>query len=188
MFGRKQRSEALEWLGGEPWRCAGCGAVHREMFALACVTPDAWQGPEDYAHNGALDLDGDFLSEDFCVLDGEHFFVRCTVEIPVHGLAEKFSFGVWSTLSRANFDLYVDAFDSGAYADMGPWFGWFSNQIPLFGTTLNQKCRVHPQLERQRPVLSMIDADHPLSIAQAEGVSPERAMAFYAYYGCVPAR
>ncbi|MES2442744.1 MAG: DUF2199 domain-containing protein [Pseudomonadota bacterium] len=186
MFGRRKRSEALEWLSGKPWHCAGCGVVHDEMFALACTAPDAWQGPVEYAPNGAIEPGGDFLSEDFCMLRGEHFFIRCSVEIPVHGLAGKFSFGVWSTLSRANFAKYLDGFDNGDYPDFGPWFGWFSNDLRLFGTTLNQKCQVHPQRERHRPVLSMIDSGHPLAIAQAEGVSPEQAMGFYAYYGCTP--
>jgi hypothetical protein len=185
MFGKKPPS-ALDYLTGTPWRCAGCGAVHREMFALACVTPEQWTGPDDYAPNHELRLDGDFLSEDFCVMGGQYFYVRCTVEVPVHRLADKFSFGVWSTLSRENFDIYVDGFDHSDYANMGPWFGWFSNRLPMFGETLNQKCRVHPQLNRQRPVLSLLDPDHPLSIAQDRGVSPEDAMGYYARYGCRP--
>ncbi len=54
-------------------------------------------------------MDGDFLSEDFCVLDGEHFINRCVLPIPVIGLNEHFGFGCRSTLSRANFDNYIAA-------------------------------------------------------------------------------
>lgn len=179
--------QALEWLNGKPWLCAACATLHDEMFALACFRPDTFEGPEEYEPNHDLRMDGDFLSEDFCVLRGEHFFVRCSLEIPIHGVEEKFSFGVWSTLSRTNFDLYLDGFDDGAYPDMGPWFGWLSNDLSFFGPTLNIKARVHPQLGRQRPVISLIDEDHPLAIAQARGISPARAMEIYAYYGHEPA-
>ena len=186
MFGKKQ-TRALELLTGTPWLCAACGTSHVGLFALACFAPDAWTGAEDYVPNHALRLDGDFLSEDFCVLRGEHFFVRASFEIPIHGMGEKFSFGVWATLSRDNFDIYLDAFDDGIYSDMGPWFGWFSNDLKVFGSTINLKARVHPQLERQRPAVSLIDADHPMAIAQGDGISPERALELYAFYGHRPA-
>ena len=187
MFGRKKRLRAIDRLNGASWHCAGCGQTHRGMFSLAASSPDVWEGAEAPEANSCLRLDGDFLSEDFCVLRGEHFFVRCSFEIPVHGLPEAFGFGIWSTLSRANFELYLDGFDSGEYAEMGPWFGWFSNELQPFGPTLNQKCQVHPQLHRRRPLISMLDPANPLAIAQEEGISPERVMDLYAYYGCHPA-
>lgn len=186
MFGKKKPSRSLDYLTGTPWLCVACGVEHRDRFSLACFAPDQWEGAEDYAPNSALVLDGDFLSEDFCVLRGEHTFVRCSLEIPIHGVAEKFSFGVWSTLAADKFDLYLDAFDTGVYEDMGPWFGWLSNDLAPFGSTLNIKCRVHPQLGRLRPVISVSDPAHPLAIAQDEGITPERAMELYAFYGHVP--
>ena len=157
------------------------------MFDLVAFAPDFWEGPEDYEPNSSLRMEGDFLSEDFCVLRGEHYFVRCVFDIPVHGMEEKFGFGLWSTLSRRNFDLYVDGFDDGRYEDLGPWTGWFSNRIATFEDTLNQACWVHPQLDRQRPVISLEDDDHPLAIAQREGISAERVLEIYAKYGHVTA-
>lgn len=157
------------------------------MFDLVAFAPDFWEGPEDYEPNSSLRMEGDFLSEDFCVLRGEHYFVRCVFDIPVHGMEEKFGFGLWSTLSRWNFDLYVDGFDDGRYEDLGPWTGWFSNRIATFEDTLNQACWVHPQLDRQRPVISLEDDDHPLAIAQREGISAERVLEIYAKYGHVTA-
>ena len=157
------------------------------MFDLVAFAPDFWEGPEDYEPNSSLRMEGDFLSEDFCVLRGEHYFVRCVFDIPVHGMEEKFGFGLWSTLSRRNFDLYVDGFDDGRYEDLGPWTGWFSNRIATFEDALNQPCWVHPQLDRQRPVISLEDDDHPLAIAQREGISAERVLEIYAKYGHVTA-
>jgi len=185
LFGRRQRS-ALDVLQGASWTCAQCGADHEGMFDLAADAPVHWDGAEVYEPNGALRRDGDFLSEDFCVLGGEHFFVRCVFDIPVHGMAEKFGLGVWSTLSRANFDKYVDGFDSGQYSDLGPWSGWFANSFKPFASSTNQACWVHPQLGRQRPTLSLQDNGHELAIAQHEGITPERLLEIYAANGHGP--
>lgn len=186
LFGRRKPS-ALDLLRDTPWTCAQCGIEHRGLFDLAAFAPDQWEGKEEYEPNSALRLEGDFLSEDFCVLRGEHFFVRCVFDIPVRGLAEKFGYGVWSTLSRANFERYVDAFDTGACSDMGPWSGWFSNRLSTFQDSLNQACWVHPQLDRQRPVISLDDPDHELARAQQDGVMPERLLELYAAHGHGPA-
>jgi hypothetical protein len=156
------------------------------MFDLAAFAPDQWEGSETYEPNGALRLEGNFLSEDFCILRGEHFFVRCVFEIPVRGLADKFGYGVWSTLSQANFELYVDGFDDGVHSDMGPWFGWFSNRLPTFQHSLNQACRVHPQLDRQRPVISLDDPHHELARVQRDGITPERLLELYEAHGHSP--
>lgn len=156
------------------------------MFDLAASKPDFWQNPEVREPNSALRMDGDFLSEDFCVIDGQHFFVRCVLDIPVHGLDQWFGYGVWSTLSRANFDKYVEGFDDGNYEDFGPWTGWFSNNLRVFGETLNLPCWVEPQQERQRPLIDFGDLDHPIALAQREGISAERVLEIYAAYGHAP--
>src|SRR5258708_11551929 len=49
-----------------------------------------------------------FLSEDFCVLEDEHFFVRGVLLIPIIGTGTSLGYGVWSTLSRANFQIYLE--------------------------------------------------------------------------------
>jgi len=185
-FRRSTPSSALELLHSKTWTCANCGLAHEGMFDLASFAPDHWEGEEVYQPNSALRLDGDFLSEDFCVLRGEHFFVRCVFDIPVHGLAEKFGLGVWSTLSRTNFEKYVDGFDDGRYADMGPWTGWFSNSVKPFAFSVNEPCWVYPQLGRQRPTITLDNGEHELAVAQYDGISPERLLEIYAANGHGP--
>jgi hypothetical protein len=78
------------------WRCTGCATSHRGLFDLASLRPEAWNGSEQYVPNSAALSETNFLSEDFCVLDGKHFFVRCVLLIPLVGAAgESFGFGVW---------------------------------------------------------------------------------------------
>ena len=159
------------------------------MFDLAAHAPDPWTGPAEYQPNSAMVLDGDFLSEDFCILQGEHFFVRGVVEIPVFGIANSLGLGCWTTLSRENFDRYVDGFDTGYYGNVGPWSGWLSNRIlPFMERESNfLPSHVRPRAGRMRPLIDVAIDGHPLAAAQEEGISPEEVLAVYAIHGHSPA-
>lgn len=156
------------------------------MFDLAPFAPDPWGGETDYARNSDVTLEGDFLSEDFCVMDGKYFMVRCVIEIPVHGLEHSFGFGCWGSLSQTNFETYLEQFDSGNYQGVGPWSSWLCNRFCDYIGTDPVSCRMYPQLDRQRPVLKVQDEDHPLGRDQREGVSPERVLEYYQHYGHSP--
>lgn len=169
------------------WRCSNCDELHHGVMDLAAFAPDPWGGDEQYEPNSALRLDGDFLSEDLCVIGGEHFFVRAILEIPVQGLSDVWAFGCWTTLSRTNFELYLDGFDVGEYLDAGPWFGWLSNHLKGIYEGDPEPVDVYPQQDRQRPYLILQNADHPLARAQYEGIEPEALLTLFRAYGHGPA-
>lgn len=182
-FQRNRPKSAIEILNSSEWMCANCDQPHCGMIDLAAHAPDPWRGAVTYQPNAELQLDGDFLSEDFCVMGGKYFFVRCVLEIPVDGLAEKFGFGCWGTLSRHNFELYIDGFNNGDYANMGPWNSWLSNQLLDYIGDEPEACSMYPQLDRQRPVLLLADEQHPLGLDQRNGVSAEAILEIYRFYG-----
>lgn len=185
-FGRKQRGATARLASGK-WRCADCGEEHGWPFDLAASAPNAWPHEVEYAPNSMLRTHADFLSEDFCVLDGEHFMIRAVLPVPVIGLNHRFAFGCWSTLSRENFDKYVDGFDSGEYVDMGPWSGWLMNRLRGFGEDPDPiAVHVQPLAGRQRPELWVMDESHPLSDAQQHGITAERMLEIFAEYGHAP--
>lgn len=184
--GFRRRKSLAERLTGT-WRCATCDELHVGLMDIAAFAPDPWPHAEEREPNDAIRLDGDFLSEDFCVLDGKHFLVRAVLEIPVHGLSEKFGFGCWSTLSRENFDKYLEGFDDGAYPDWGQWTGWLCNTLETYIGTEPQSVYVYPQPDRQRPTLRIMDETHPLAIDQEEGIDIERLIEILRFYGHAPA-
>jgi len=191
-FGPKSRAAAprsdatIELLKAD-WRCSCCGELHHGLMDIAADSPDPWPHERAYEPNSALRLEGDFLSEDFCVLDGEHFFVRSVLEIPVHGLDSPWGFGCWATLSRANFEKYIAGFDDGEYEDNGPWFGWLSNQLKIYFEDPDPiAVDVFPQANRQRPKLFAKDEGHPLAIAQRDGITPEAMLTLLRSYGHGP--
>lgn len=182
-FRKKRPPDALAILSGAEWKCAGCDDVHRGMFDLAAFAPDPWSGPITYEPNSALTLEGDFLSEDFCVLGGRNFLVRCVLDFPVEGLEQSFGFGCWGTLSKENFELYVSRFDDADYAGLGPWTSWLCNDVMQLVGSEPIGCHMFPQLDRQRPVLKVMDDEHPIALMQAQGIAPEDVLGIYRMNG-----
>jgi len=171
-------------LHDRDWICPCCGEKHRGVFDIACGKPDFWQGPEENRPNSAVLTSSNLLTEDFCVLNGEHFFVRCVLRLPITGTVdEHFAYGVWATLSKKTFDIYLDVFDAGNAGDLGPWLGRLSNRLPGYPDTLNLKCHVCPQDNRQRPHIELEPTDHPLAIEQQRGIAFDRLLEIYALNG-----
>ena len=181
-WGKRAPPDAAGQLRSGRWQCKTCGTEHRWPFDLAAHAPEPWTGPPEYEPNSALRMDDDFLSEDFCILGGKYFMIRGVLPIPVHGM-EDFGFGCWSTLSRANFDKYIAGFDSGDYPDRGPWSGWLCNRLADYVGPDPLALRVEPRPDRQRPLLWVQDDDHPLAIAQEEGITPDQVMELFRFYG-----
>ncbi|MEJ7935771.1 DUF2199 domain-containing protein [Sphingobium sp. AN558] len=189
MFGfRNKPPTAAQLLRDGSWRCDSCDAVHGWPFDLAARAPDPWPHGQEYQPNGALRMDGNFLSEDFCVLDGKYFMIRAVLTLPVQGLDEPFGFGCWSTLSRDNFDKYLEEFDGGCEADETLLSGCLCNRLADYVGTDPLAIWVQRRPNRQRPLLWVMDDDHPLAIAQEEGISADRMLEIFDTYGHGPKR
>jgi hypothetical protein len=171
-------------IHNRPFACPSCKGTHSGLFDLFCVRPEQWPDTEEYSPNAVVRESDHFLSEDFCILNGEHFFVRSILLMPILGAQnQSFGFGVWSTLSGNNFRIYVDRFDDGDYDGLGPWFGWFSNRLKGYPDTLNLKCQVHPRGNRQRPLVELEPIDHPLVAESRHGITLDRLLELYALSG-----
>ena len=190
-FGRGKRKaprSAADRLASGSWTCSSCDATHGWPFDLAAAAPDCWPHDRVHAPNSMIRFDGDFLSEDFCVMDGEYFMVRCVLSFPVIGVPGEFGWGCWSTLSRENFETYVMGFDEGVYENDGPWTGWLMNGLAdMTDGKEPLELWVEPQPGRQRSRLWAAREGHPLKRAQQDGITAERMLEIFAYYGHAPA-
>jgi len=185
MLGQDGEDPRWRRLNDHTWDCASCGTQHRGLFDLSSARPEAWPDGEEWRPNLEVIESSHVLAEDFCILNGEHFFVRCLLLLPIRGVGADaiFGFGIWSTLSKKNFELYVDTFDSGDQGNLGPWFGWLSNRLHGYPDTLNLKCQIHPRANRQRPFVELESVDHPLAIEQRDGITLDRLLDIYAENG-----
>jgi len=152
------------------FKCSKCGEWH-EGF------PDMGYSMPFYANeiSEAERAKRVFLTSDLCVIDDKDFFVRCMLRLPIKGTDTDFGWGVWSTLSEANFVRYQKHYDD----DMSGWepmFGYLSNRLPEYPDTLSLKLSVQPQAKGLRPNLALEPTAHPLAVDQREGMTLERAI------------
>jgi hypothetical protein len=150
------------------FRCVTCGQEHEGLPDLGMEAPDPYlEVPEaERALRTTITPDRCTVRDD----DGEHYFVRGVLLIPVHGQDEPFGIGVWVSQSRRNFDRYA------ADEEMAPTFGWLVSRLAHYDeTTYLLKTRVHFRHRAQRPTVELEPTDHPLAVEQRRGISLRRA-------------
>jgi hypothetical protein len=152
----------------EGFECHLCGGWHEGL-----PLDYAYDAPYHWSENLRSDADS-FLNSDFCVIRKHDFFVRALIEIPVIGSEHPFRWGVWTTLSKSNFDKMTSLWDDPKLLDEPAYFGWLSNSIDLYPETLNLKTNVQSRKVEERPYLLLEPTDHPLAIEQRTGITVER--------------
>lgn len=165
-----QTSETRSRPGGE-WRCVSCGSTHTGLaYSFAAPAPDAWA-----ALRGQPRPESELGGEQ-CVIGGEHFFIRGLIEIPVRGGEHPvFSWNVWSSLSRENFERASALWHSPDRVKEPPYFGWMSVELaPVYPPTTNLKLNLHTRELGRRPFLEVEPTSHPLAVEQREGITVER--------------
>ncbi len=164
--------------------CLSCRTLHKGLLDLGSDRPSVGISDLPVELNGELRLSGNFLSEDFCVLNGESFMIRTVLELPVLGIDDvDFGFGVWSSLSRENFDRYVETFDSGNQEPLLPMFSWLMSMLHGYPETFALQTRVHPRNGRQRPLVELRPCENPLFVEQRDGITFDRILDIYALNG-----
>lgn len=116
------------------------------------------------------------LSSDLCVIDEDAYFIRGLIEIPIRNHQESLGIGAWVSQKEENFRAYEENFDS---PEIGPFFGWLSSDFVYGGArTLNLKTMVRFQRGNLRPNIELEPTDHPLAVAQRDGITLDEAWSF----------
>ncbi|TYP72088.1 hypothetical protein BCM02_109367 [Paenibacillus methanolicus] len=150
------------------YTCSCCGEYHDEL-----PTSYGTEAPVYYELASPEEREQRFeLSEDLCVMDNEHFFIRGCLEIPIIGTDEQFIWGAWVSLSEANYRKVHDHGDEPEQLEA--MLGWFSTVLPDYPDTLNLKAKVHHRLGGMRPYIELEPTEHPLAVESREGMTVER--------------
>lgn len=148
--------------------CHTCGEYHDYLPMSVGV---------DFPYNWGEPNDDDPRDLDYCTIeaDGIHYFIRGTLEIPVINGPGPFVWGVWTTLSEANYNRAIQIHkDDAARSTEEPYFGWLASSLPGYPETLNLKTNVHLRPHGFRPWIELEPTDHPLAIEQREGITMSR--------------
>jgi hypothetical protein len=152
------------------FKCKTCGKIHEGSPSFSF--PHPW-------HYGTLteeDKTKARLTSDLCAItheQGTDRFVRVVLEIPIHGVEEPFTWGVWVSLSEENFKRYLDMWEDPNESDS--YFGWFCNRLPYYADTLSLKTRVRPRKGGTRPYLELERNGHLLAEHLYDGITIQKA-------------
>ena len=149
--------------------CAACGAHHEGSPSVGYDAPYYWTKSHDEDRSGASRL-----SKDLCKIEDRDYFIRCVLEMPIHGVDEPFLWGVWVTQSQKNFELYAETFDD---TPDNLTFGYLANRLPGYAETLSLQLKARWQAGgRSRPLVELRPCDHTLYTDWSKGISWERAI------------
>jgi hypothetical protein len=163
-------SQAEKPVGG--WTCPCCGDRIDDLPALAFTTPGNYPQLKLWERVRL----GSRANDIYIDRKNGYTFVRCVLSLPMIDRTTTLDWGVWCSLSAENFARYRRSYRSRKQSELGPMFGWFSSHCPGYPETFGLKAQVHPQDERQRPLVELDETDHPLSIDQRNGITFERAL------------
>ena len=156
------------------FRCSSCGEVHRGMPGFDADAPSSIHDMSESERATRC-----LLRSDDCVLDGQFYFVRGCIELPVHGHGERFTWGVWASLSETSYRKWVDASSLEVRSGIGPFFGWLNTGLKPYPETVNLKTRVHLRNGGARPFIELEPTNHPLAVEQRKGIPPARVAELY---------
>jgi hypothetical protein len=160
------------------YTCNCCGKYHEEI-------PKSYGNPAPVYYYDAAPKEREDrfeLAEDLCIMDNEHFFIRGCIEIPIIGTDEHLIWGVWVSLSEANFNKIKAHWNKQELLE--PMFGWISTDLSCYPDTVNLKAMVHPRPDGIRPFIELEPTDHPLAVEFRDGVTIERVQEIAVQY-CV---
>lgn len=168
----------------------GCGQHHIGLFPIHLQHPMGWPGSREYQPDEQLRLDGDFLSANYCVLEGKYFAMRMRLPIQIYGAAPlAFVYTVWASLNRPDFEGYVEARRSNrldnrarAQARLVNRISGYPDTGSLMGTAFQQEDGGQPLLLVHGPQPDN-SPDHPLIHEQRIGIGFDRVLALFAAYG-----
>jgi hypothetical protein len=92
------------------------------------------------------------------------------------GSEEVFLWGLWASLKEEVFNEISDFWqEEGRERLHGPFKGRLANLLAVYPDSLNAKLRIILQPVGARPLFTVEEPEHPLSLAQASGVSKSEA-------------
>ena len=149
--------------------CGFCGEEHVGAPSVAYKAPDSCHAiSEDQRSNDTR------LQADFCMVEARDYFVRCTLEIPIHDHDDTFMWGVWLRVAYEEFIDYWAHFEKNDRE--GRYTGWLGNRLPVYPDKLRLAGCAILQPNGKRPAIELDRTDHPLSLDFYNGISWDRAV------------
>ncbi|MEQ1570836.1 MAG: DUF2199 domain-containing protein [Myxococcota bacterium] len=91
------------------------------------------------------------LTADGCVIDDREFYAKGLLSLPVRDTGAALTWGVWVSLSEADFRAYADLFPDEARQPGAYFIGWIANVVPGFTGEAPLAAKLHVRECREDP-------------------------------------
>ena len=115
------------------------------------------------------------VANDAAVLDGERYFVRAVVELPIPELDDRFAYGTWVEVAEDDYRRLGELWYDPAQAEAPPFRGRIANELEPYVHTVGLPVELRLHSVDQLPAARLADSDHPLVRDQRAGISRERS-------------
>ena len=167
-----------------------CGERHVGLFPVNMLIPAVWDGPKDYAPDEEVQLDGTFISSNYCVWQGQNFAMRMRMPLQMSGAAPAaFMYTVWAAVERPSLEAYLAARQQGALNNETRFQARLINRIAGHHDTSNLMGVAFQQEDGWPPLLLLTGQqpyanrpDHPILSEQRHGIGLDRALELFAAY------
>jgi hypothetical protein len=116
------------------------------------------------------------VGSDQCILDGEEFYIRGCIELPIRDAEEIFLWGVWARVHEADYDEIAENWETeGREKRIGPYKARLANSLSIYPQTLNLILEIKIQPVGTRPRFFLEDEVHPMTVEKKTGLAREKA-------------
>jgi hypothetical protein len=119
-----------------------------------------------------------WVGDDSAVLrqaDGDRYFVRGLLELPIDGEEGYFGYGSWIEVSKADFEALGELWHDRDGWRSGPFAGTLANELAPYFATVGLPLQIRLRDVKLLPLVELEEANHELVRAQQHGISPHRA-------------
>ena len=149
------------------FKCPNCEKDH--------IGPPSFEleGPDNYIALSPEDKSNTLHTTDLCQV-GNDYFIRCILEVPIKDMDENFTWGVWVSQSKENFEYYSKHINDDL--SNRKTFGWLCNNLPGYSNTFGLETTVQFQSNNLRPVIHIHESENQLSQDFHGGMTLEKAL------------
>lgn len=153
------------------YKCSSCNELHEGLPDVAFGSPDAYDmlSEEERAERA-------LINEDFCIIDGTRYFLRCIAEAPIEGYSEQFGWGVWCEVPWAGFKKVWEAYSFQDAVQELVFSGTIANALKHYPDTLGLPCQVELRSDDMRPHVRTLESGHQFAQHQAKGLTLDEAI------------
>jgi hypothetical protein len=156
------------------YTCSVCGAYHDgELRDIRMTLPEAVFRLEQREREERA-----WVGEDSSVLrdgDGERYFVRGLLELPLRNVDDRFAYGVWVEVGAEEFSALGKLWHDPDGHRHEPFAGTLANELMPYRDTVGLPVDLRLRDVRVLPLVELSFGEHPLVRDQHAGISDHHA-------------